>query len=103
MAMCLSFAEQFFSGDGSVDLYEMGQSDRPTSVIQAILSLPLGDRIQIARDLLKARDPLAYAKSESFPFDVLERVRQTDTCDGCESPVTVWIDDEGLYTIDVYE
>ncbi len=101
--MELSFTEEFFSGDGEVDMYSIEPSERPTSVLQAIVSLDRETQEGIARDILGAEDPKMYVNCESFPFDVLERVKEVNACDGLESPVRVYLDDEQCYYVDVYE
>ncbi len=99
----LSFAEAFFTGDGTCDIYDMPTSDRPTNVYQAIISLPLEDRIAIARDVLGSESPEITAEGESFGFDVLDQVRDTNLCDGYDNPVTVYIDPDQYYEVTVYE
>ncbi len=99
----LSFSEEFFSGDDEVDLYNISPSERPTFVLQAIISLDRKVQIEIARDVMGASDPEFYVDDESFPFDVLERVRETDLCDSLESPITVYIDEDQVYSVEVYE
>lgn len=99
----LSFSEDFFSGDGECDVYSVPPSDRPTSVLQAIVSLPRELQVEIAREVMGANDPELYVESESFAFDVLERVRETNTCGDLSSPVDVWIDSEGWYTVEVHD
>jgi len=101
--MSLSFTEEFFFGSGEHDYYSIPESDEPASVIQAIVSLPREIQIEIARDLFGSESPEFYADSECFPFDVLEMVRETDLCDGCVSPITVYIDPEQRYSVTVYE
>lgn len=101
--MSLSFSQEFFTGAGEVDLDEMQPSNRPTNVFQAIISLPKKDKVGIARDVLKSPSPVLYVTSEAFPFDVLDKVRETDLCDGCESPVTVYVDADQLYSVTVYD
>jgi hypothetical protein len=38
-----------------------------------------------------------------IPETVLERVEQTNTCGTLESPVDVWIDEAGDFTLNIYE
>ena len=99
--MSLSFSEAFFSGTD--DIYEVKPSDRPTSVLQEIISLPKRDRVEIARYVMKSKHPVLYTQSESFDFDVLEKVRETDSCDGYETPIRVYIDEDRDYWVDVYD
>jgi len=98
---CLSFTEDFFFG--TTDPYEVEPSDRPTSCLQAIISLPEETKLEIARDVLGSSCPEIYITTEAFPFDVLERIRKTDLCEDLGSPVTVYIDDNQDHTITVYD
>lgn len=103
MGFDLSFSEEFFSGNGEVDVYSIAPSERPTSVLQAIISLPRETQIGIARDVFNSPNPESYVDTEAFPFDVLDKVRETDYCDGLESPIEVYIDEDGDYTVTVYD
>ncbi len=102
MAYSLSFNREFFSGDGEVDMYSIQPSNRPTSVLQAIISLSNEEKINIAKEVMESTNPEFYVDSESFEFDVLEKVRETNTCSNLDTPVSVWIDPEGWYTVEVY-
>jgi hypothetical protein len=99
--MCLSFSDEFFFG--TTDIYEIEPSDRPTSVLQAIISLDKKTRVQIARDILKEPHPVLYSQSEEFDFAILDKVRETDLCDGAESPVVVYVDPEQAFSLTIYE
>ena len=101
MAYGLSFSEKFFFG---TEWYPP-KSSRPTNVLQAIESLEPDIKLEIAKHVFgyEGRAAEFFAKSETFDSEVLEKVRETDTCSNLDSPVTVWIDEEGNYTVDVYE
>lgn len=103
MAYSLSFSEEFFSGDGEYDYYEMPASERPTNVLQAIISQPREWMLDVAVDVLgcERRNAEFYVDSESFAADVLDRVREYDTCDDLSSPITVYLDE--FYSVTVYE
>jgi hypothetical protein len=101
MAYGLSFSEAFFVGEG--DIYEIEPSDRPTNVFQAIISLPRSERVEIAREVLGSAYPERVCDSEYFAFDVLEKIRENNTCDDLSSPVTVYIDRGGWYSVTVYD
>ena len=101
MSYSLSFAEEFFADETFP--YETQPSTRPTTVYQAIISLPKADQLAIAREVMKSPHPVLYVLSEAFACDVLERVRETDTCAGLSSPVEVYIDSEGWYSVLVYD
>ena len=62
MAYELSFAESFFWGDSSVSLEDLELCTRPTSVYQAILSIPEEKWVAIARDLFSV-DPEQLASN----------------------------------------
>lgn len=100
----LSFSEEFFSGDGSCDIHEIAPSDRPTSVLQAIISLPRETQLEIAGEMsdFGASNPEFYVDSESFAFDLLERARQVDLCDNLDSPVRVYLDAGQNHWVEVY-
>ena len=94
MAYSLSFAPGFFceGAPGAIPT-----SDRPTSVYQAILSIQADEWLRIARDVFNA-DP-----DRLDPWQVLDRIRITNTCSNLDSPVHVWIDEAGFYGVDVYD
>lgn len=101
MAYDLSFSESFFSGPD----YYPEKSDRPTTVMQAIESLSDEEKIAIAVNVLGADPDSAHlcVDSESFNHDVMEEIRKTNTCDTLSSPITVYIDKDGWYSVTVYE
>lgn len=99
----LSFSDEFFTGTGEVDIYDIQPSEHPTSVYQAILSLDKKTKLGIARDVLKSPHPVLAVMCESFEWDVLEKVRETDLCDDLSSPIEVYIDPEQWYSVTVYE
>lgn len=94
MTYGLSFTPEFFC-DGDPDAIE--PHDRPTSVYQAILSMGKDMWEQMARDVFGV-DP-----DRLDPWTVIERVEQTDTCSNLDSPVRVWIDEDGFYDLLVYD
>ena len=101
MSYSLSFSESFFADETFP--YDTEPSDRPTTVYQAIISLPKAEKVAIARDVMKSPHPVLYVQSESFACDVLDKIRETDTCAALDSPVEVYIDPEGWYSVLVYE
>lgn len=98
MSYGLSFTEAFFTGEE-----ETTETDRPTSVLEAIENLPLKTKLGIAREVLKSAHPVQCVRSESFAYDVLDVVRKTDTCSNLDSPVRVWIDPEMDYFVEVWD
>jgi hypothetical protein len=101
MSYSLSFSEEFFTDETFP--YDTTPSNRPTTVYQAIVSLPKAEQLAIARDVMNSPHPVLYVQSESFAADVLEKIRETDTCADLSSPVEVYIDAEGWYSVLVYD
>lgn len=101
MSFSLSFAEAFFTDETFP--YDTEPSNHPTTVYQAIISLPKSEQVAIARDVLGSPHPYLYIKTESFACDVLDKVRETDTCDDLSSPVEVYIDKDGWHSVMVYD
>lgn len=95
MSYSLSFAPEFFWGDESIP--EPTRSNRPTSVHQAIIGLPANQWAALARDLF------GIEPSELEPDMVMQRILETNTCRNLDSPVEVFVDREGFYSILVYE
>lgn len=102
MAYSLSFSESFFCPE--VPFEEIEPSDEPTTVLQAIISLDRETRIEIARECLAFTGHYsAYVDTEEFIWDVMDKIRETDTCDDLSSPVTVYIDPDCWYSVTAYE
>ena len=93
MTYALSFSNDFPLGDD----FEPQPSLRPTSVIQAIVSLSEHERIQLARDVFGVSPDHLAAET------VLDRVIDTNTCENLDSPVRVWVDEAGVQTVLVYD
>lgn len=98
MAFELSFAEDFFWGDGMDGDYGWQEkSDHPTSVAQALFSMPEEEWNEMVKEVFGC-DP-EFVDVET----VMEKVRDTNTCTDLSPPVEVWIDEEGWYKVQVYE
>lgn len=104
MAYDLSFSPEFFMLPGELyDGAEYPHGDRPYSVLGALRAMDPEDRCQMIEHLFW--DMYAYAG----PYDpedceiLLERIQKTNTCSNLNSPVEVWIDPEGHWTIKVYD
>jgi len=101
MSFSLSFAPEFYSLPGEMyDGAEYPHGDRPYSVVGALRAMTDDQWCDLAVDVFGLGDDMAdYLTIE----DVLSRIEDTDTCTDLRSPVTVWIDPEGYYTVDVYD
>jgi len=94
MSFALFFAEQFYYPE---DVEQAKTSERPTSVHQAVLSLSREKLTEIAREVFHV-DP-QHLDAEM----VMEKIRLTDTCTTLNSPVAVWIDEQGDFQVQVYD
>ncbi len=92
MAYGHSFNPAFY---GSPDHAE--QTDRPTSVCDALRSMPDEVWDEMCREVFGC-DP-DYVDLDT----ALGKVIDTDTVSNLTVPVRVWIDLEGYYTVDVYD
>lgn len=102
MAYDLSFSEEFFFAEGEpydrAD-HAVNSEGQPVSVWSALALMPDEEWAEMVCDVFAwDGDP------EHFPpEEVLEKLRNTDTCSNLNSPVEVWIDEEGDYTVKVWE
>jgi len=100
MSYSHSFSPEFYFNKG--EPYDaLGDTRRPTSVWAAIEGMRLRRPLEWA-DLAKEEfglDNPKYLTSEA----VMDRIREIDTVGDLSSPVDVWIDKEGYFTVDVYD
>ncbi len=95
MLYALSFAAEFFWG--TVPTEKMKPSPRPASVYQALLSLPHDQWAELARDVFNCR-------AENLDVEtVLAKVLETNICANLDSPVRVYIDADGWFSVLVHE
>jgi hypothetical protein len=103
----LSFAEDFFTGDsdgiGEVDIHDLYPVTRkPQSVMQALVSM---EKLAPARFREMVKETLGYKLEPGQPcdetvfWDLLEKVRQTNTCDTLSSPIQVYVTDDHYVTV----
>lgn len=95
MLYSLSFAPEFFWG--TVPIEKLKPSQRPTSVYQAILSLPHDRWAELARDVFHC-DP-DFLDVET----VIQKIEETNVCANLDSPVRVHVDHDGWFSVLVYE
>lgn len=94
MSYALCFAPEFFWGKAPVE--KIRPSKRPTSVYQAILSLP------DERWAALARKEFGVDPQNLDVETVMQRVIEIDTCCNLDSPVEVWIDQGGFFSVLVF-
>ncbi len=103
MSYELSFSEEFFTDETAP--YDTEPSKRPTNVYQAIVSLSKKELREIGRKVLRipAKNIAFWVDSEGAAWEVLGKVRETNTCSNITTPVRVWIDSQGDYQLTVYD
>jgi len=70
---------------------------KPTSVQQALLEMREDEWFDMAGDLFED-EPSESVTAE----DVMVMIRETNTCEGLNSELEVWVDEAGDYKIKVY-
>ena len=93
MPYSLSFTPEFFWG--RIALEEVGPTDQPTSIYQALVSLDDETWTRLAHEV--------FGVDEVEPLAAMEKVIQTDTCANLDSPVEVFVDPEGAFSLFVFE
>lgn len=103
MSYSLSFSPEFFYAEGEpydrADL-ALNAEGEPYSVYSAICLMSEKRKLdwnRMAREVFGCKGEHLTAEA------VLEKIQETDTCGTLSSPVDVWIDSEGYYTVDVHE
>lgn len=106
MAMDLSFSPEFFLAEGEPydrSDYAVNKRGRPVSVWSAICLLK-EQRPEYWRDMAEEVFGLSAKDAELLMAEaVLDKIQETNTCDDCRSPVRVYIDREGSYSVEVWE
>jgi hypothetical protein len=87
----LNFPAAFFWGDGP-----LRPSSYPTSVYQALISLTPEEVAALARDVFHC------SPDELDDKTVMDLILHTDTCRTLDSPIEVFIDPHGFYTLFIY-
>lgn len=91
MSYSLSFSPEFFDSE------DAPSKDRPFTVRQALEAMPEDRWAEMAREVFNC-DP-QFVDVDT----VMQKITETDTCGTLSSPVDVWIDPEGYFTVDVYD
>ncbi|MCQ3921646.1 MAG: hypothetical protein DPW13_11920 [Planctomycetes bacterium] len=93
MSYAHSFAPEFYGDPDNPHV-----TPRPTTVVDALASLPEDRWSELIRDVFPGRKPEHVALDE-----VLERVIETNTVSNLDVPVEVWIDSDGFHRVRVYD
>lgn len=94
MSYALSFAPEFFWG--TVPLDELKPSECPTSVYQALLSLSDKQWASLARETF------GVEPNDLELEMVVHRIIETNICRNLDSPVEIFIDQDGFHSVLVY-
>lgn len=94
MSYSLSFSEEFWSAVNCTPM----TPGKPRTIFEALEEMPEDEWEEMCNHLF----PKVHYECIDIE-DVMERIRATDTCSNLDSPVEVWVDEEGLYRIWVYD
>jgi hypothetical protein len=72
--------------------------ENPDTVYDALYNMPDAEWEQMCVDIFGSDRKDIRIDID----DVMEKIIETDTCGNLDSPVSVWIDEEGYYTVDVW-
>ena len=97
MSYTLSFSPDFLQGNHPGGSEDLQQSDRPTSVKQALLSLKDETWTRLARDVFGCEPQ--YLDIDA----VMRTIVKTNTCRNLDPPVDVLIDPKGEFSVLVYD
>lgn len=98
MAFDLSFSDEFYIIEGDQEMMPKDmENKKPVTVWQALVALPYKTWQALATEIFKC--PVDFLDIS----DVIDRIRETNTFSNLSSPITVWIDEEGFYTVDVFD
>ncbi len=79
------------------DTYNPKKSKRPTTIADALASMPTRAWNAMARDVFRI-------SGDCLDIDtVIDKIAETDTCTLHPSSITVYIDEEHYYAVRVYE
>src|SRR4051812_31195301 len=97
MAKVMSFGDEFYTGGLETGDF-VRSSDRPTSVIQALASMPDEPWAELCREW-------SYDPVTTDPWELLAVLQEAEvmSCDGHEGPITVHLDAAGDISVTVYE
>jgi len=98
MSFELSFSSEFFFAEGEPET--VGSIYRPVSVWAAIHALA-EFQPEVWAEI--ADEVFGVEVEHLTPELVLEKIRETNSCEDLTPPVSVYIDEDGWYSVDVYE
>jgi hypothetical protein len=90
----LSFTEEFFMGAATL---EPPVKDKPKSVYEALEVMPEDEWEEMCNHLF----PKVHYEIIDIE-DVMDLIKATDTCSNLDSPVEVWVDEDGDFKINVH-
>lgn len=97
MTYALSFGPEFFWDEHHDEVLPRTKEMRPTSVEQAVSRLSDETWSRLAQDVF-------HTEPECLNIEaVLRKIEETNTCLNLDPPVEVYIDQDGEFTVLVYD
>ena len=108
MSYSLSFANDFYYSEEDYGNWDILETDQPTNCMDALIHYYLYQRKEFLEMLTKvfnadlAHHVKVIGSYTSMVHELLDKIKETNTCSNLSNPVEVWIDSDGDYTIFVY-
>jgi len=87
-----SFSPEFYG-----DVYSPEKKENPTNVADALASMGDEEWNEMAKEVFNVDGDMLDLDT------VMTKILEVDTVGSLSSPVDVWIDEEGWYTVNVYD
>lgn len=94
----LNFTQEFFALSDETNGMQYSHDKTPYSVWGALKVMPENEWQCMCIELFP-NHPRDHVTIDM----VMDMIKETNTCGSLSSPVDVWIDPEGCYTVDVYD
>jgi len=88
-----SFSQDIYTNDKDESFNP--KTDYPTSLYQSIIALPEDEKLEISKDVLGYDKETARIniETEMFPYEVIEKAKEYDTCD-IHVPVKMYLNED---------
>jgi hypothetical protein len=98
----LSFSNEFFYG--TEEFEHLQTSQKPTSVLQALISLAPEELTKIAEYVIgKKVKNFHDIYWQDMLWKIIDKIKETNTCDTLTPPVGVYVDPEGDFVVKVWD
>jgi len=106
MAYDLSFSNGFFTPSEDFEDIRIVRQEDPRTVLTALMKWEIENPVDFREMILTV---LGYdiepgePVSQTVYWELLDHIREVNTCSNLNVPVEVWIDKDGDYAVNVYD